>query len=56
MVSMSERVEKHPGANPAVFPPPIFVGTTSISVFRVSLPPLDRDCRGGLYIGVFRLG
>jgi hypothetical protein len=34
-----------------VFPPPIFTGTASISVFRVSPPPFDRDRRGGLYIG-----
>jgi hypothetical protein len=39
MVLMSKRVEKHPGATPATFLPPIFVGTASISVFHVSLPP-----------------
>jgi hypothetical protein len=39
MVLMSEKVEKRPGATLAAFPPPIFVGTISISVFRVFLPP-----------------
>jgi hypothetical protein len=39
MVLTSERVEKRPGATPAAFPPPIFNGTTSISVFRVSPLP-----------------
>jgi hypothetical protein len=40
MMLTSERVEKHLGATPAAFPPPIFAGTTSVSVFHVSLPPL----------------
>jgi hypothetical protein len=41
MVLMSERLEKHPKATPAMFPPPIFDGIASVSVFRVSpLPPL----------------
>jgi hypothetical protein len=39
MVLMSERVEKHPGVTLAVFPPQIFTGTASISVFLVSPPP-----------------
>jgi hypothetical protein len=39
MVLMSERLEKHPGENPAAFPPPIFAGTTSVYVFHVSPPP-----------------
>jgi hypothetical protein len=56
MVLMSETVEKRPGATPAVFPPPIFAGTASVYVFRVSPPPPDRDRRVGLYIGVFRSG
>jgi hypothetical protein len=43
MVLMSERVEKRPGATTAMFSPPIFAGIASISVFHVSLPPLDRD-------------
>jgi hypothetical protein len=40
MVLTSERVEKHPGATPAAFPPPIFAGTASVFVFRISPPPL----------------
>jgi hypothetical protein len=55
-VLTSERVEKRPGATPTAFPPPIFAGTASLSVFRVSPLPPDRDRRGGLYIGVFRSG
>jgi hypothetical protein len=51
MVLTSERVEKRPGATLAAFPPPIFAGTTSVSVFRVYPPPPDRDRRGGLFIG-----
>jgi hypothetical protein len=39
------------GETPATFPPPIFAGIASVSMFRVSPPPLDLDCRGGLYIG-----
>jgi hypothetical protein len=39
MVLTSERVEKRPGATWAAFPPPIFTGTTSISLFHVSLSP-----------------
>jgi hypothetical protein len=38
MMLTSERVEKYPGATPAVFSPPIFAGTTTISLFHVSLP------------------
>jgi hypothetical protein len=56
MVLMSERVEKRPGATLAVFSPPIFTETASISVFHVSPPPPNHDHRGGLYIGVFRSG
>jgi hypothetical protein len=37
-----------------VFPPPIFTGTTCVSVFRVSPPPRFAIIEGGLYIGVFR--
>jgi hypothetical protein len=40
MVLTSERVKKLLGATPATFPPPIFAGTASVSVFHVSLPPL----------------
>jgi hypothetical protein len=36
MVLPSERVEKHLGATPIAFPPPIFAGIASVSVFRVS--------------------
>jgi hypothetical protein len=36
MVFTSERVEKRSGVTLAVFPPPIFVGTASISMFYVS--------------------
>jgi hypothetical protein len=56
MVLTSERVEKRPRATPAMFPPPIFAGIAYVSMFRVSLPPPDHDHRGGLYIGIFRLG
>jgi hypothetical protein len=56
MVLTLEWLEKRPGATPAVFPPPIFAGIAFVSVFHVSLPPPDPDHRGGLYIGVFRLG
>jgi hypothetical protein len=54
MVLTSERVEKCPGATPAVFPPPIFTGTTSVSVFLVFMPTSFAIAEGGLYIGVFR--
>jgi hypothetical protein len=56
MVLTSERVGKRPGATPTAFPPLIFTGIASISVFRVSPPPVDCDHRGGLYIGIFRSG
>jgi hypothetical protein len=39
MVLMSERVEKHPRATLAAFPPPIFTGTASVSIFHISPPP-----------------
>jgi hypothetical protein len=56
MVLTSERVEKRLGATPAMFPPPIFAGTASVYVFRVSLSPLITivEGEGGLYIGFFR--
>jgi hypothetical protein len=39
----------------AAFPPPIFAGTTSVFVIRVSPPPRFAIVEGvGLYIGVFR--
>jgi hypothetical protein len=53
MVLMSEGVEKRLGATLTAFPPPIFAGTASVSVFHVS--PLPRFAiveGGGLYIGV----
>jgi hypothetical protein len=53
MVLTSERVEKCPGVTPAAFPPPIFNGTASVSVFRVSLPPLIMIVQGGIYIKKF---
>jgi hypothetical protein len=54
MVLTSERVEKRPGATPATFPPPIFAGIASVSVFCASLLPVIAIIKGGLYIGVFR--
>jgi hypothetical protein len=36
---MSERLEKRPEMAPAMFPPPIFAGSASISWFQVSPPP-----------------
>jgi hypothetical protein len=39
IVLTSERVEKISEATPVAFPPPIFAGTTSVSVFHV-FPPL----------------
>jgi hypothetical protein len=42
------------GATPAAFPPPIFAGTSSVFVFRVSLPPPLGNAKGGLFIVVFR--
>jgi hypothetical protein len=52
MVLMSERVEKRLGAILTTFPPPIFVRTTSVSVFHVFLPPSIAIVQVGLYIGV----
>jgi hypothetical protein len=40
MVLASERVEKRPRETPVAFPPPIFAGTTFVSVFHVSPLPL----------------
>jgi hypothetical protein len=54
MVLMSEKLEKRPGATPAAFPPPIFVGTTSVYVFHVSPPPPLGNTEGSLYIVVSR--
>jgi hypothetical protein len=33
MVLTSERMEKHPGATSAAFPPPVFIGTAFVSMF-----------------------
>jgi hypothetical protein len=52
IVLTSEKVEKHPTASLIVFLPPIFTGLGFVSVFHVSPPSLDRDHRGGLYIGI----
>jgi hypothetical protein len=48
---MSERVEKHSGATPAMFPPSIFAIIAYVSMLRVSLPPRIAIAEGGLYIG-----
>jgi hypothetical protein len=48
MVLMSERLEKCPGATPAAFSPPIFVGIASVSVFYVFPPPPLVNAKGGL--------
>jgi hypothetical protein len=51
MVVMSERLEKRHGTTLASFPPPIFVGTASVSVFCVSPPPRLRNTEGeGVFI------
>jgi hypothetical protein len=50
MVLTSERVEKRPGATLAALPPPIFAGTTSISMFCVSPPPHFMIIEGGVFI------
>jgi hypothetical protein len=52
MVVMFERLEKLPGATLIAFPPPIFAGIASISVFLVSLLPHLGSAQGG---GVFIL-
>jgi hypothetical protein len=54
MVVMSERLEKHLGATPAAFPPPIFDGTASVFMFRVYPLPPQGNASVGLYIVVFR--
>jgi hypothetical protein len=55
MVLTSVRVEKRPGMTPAAFPPRVFIGTTSVSVFRVSPPPPITIVEGGgrVYISMF---
>jgi hypothetical protein len=54
MVLTSERVEKRLGVTSAPFPPPIFAGIASVSVFHVFPSPPLGIVEGGLYIGVFR--
>jgi hypothetical protein len=54
MVVISERLEKRPGTTQTAFPPPIFTGTASVSMFSISPPPPPGNADGGLYIGVFR--
>jgi hypothetical protein len=54
MVLMLERVKKRRRATSAAFLPPIFAGTTYVSIFHVSLPPCITIIEGGLYIGIFR--
>jgi hypothetical protein len=49
---MSRRLEKRPGVTPAAFSPPIFAGTASVSLFRVSLPP-PRGNASGVFIYAF---
>jgi hypothetical protein len=49
MVLTSERVEKRPGTTLTAFPPPIFAGTASVYVFRVSLSPLITIVKEGIY-------
>jgi hypothetical protein len=44
MVLMLERVEKRLGVTPTTFPPPIFAGTASVSVFICRL--LSGSSRG----------
>ena len=55
---MLEKEEMQPGAAPAAFPSPIFVGSDSVSWFlcfsAFSPPSSPRTPREGLYIGVFR--
>jgi hypothetical protein len=53
MVVMFERLEKLPGATLIAFPPPIFAGIASISVFLVSLPPHLGSAQGGVFILAF---
>ena len=54
---MLEKEEMQPGAAPAAFPSPIFVGSDSVSWFLCfsasSSPPLE-IASGGLYIVSFR--
>jgi hypothetical protein len=43
---MSERLEKPPGATLAMFPPPNFARTASVSLFHVSPPPPQENTSG----------
>ena len=51
---MLDRVEMQPGMTPAAFPPPIFSGSTSVSVFLCLRPISSRDHDGILFIDGFR--
>ena len=51
---MLERMEMQPGMAPAAFPPPIFSGSASVSVFLCLRSASSRDRDGALFIGVFR--
>jgi hypothetical protein len=53
MVLMLKKLEKRLGVTLKVFPPPIFAGTTSVSMFCVSpLPPVG-NAEGGVFIYAF---
>jgi hypothetical protein len=47
-------LEKRPGTALAVFPPPIFVGSSFVLWFRVSLPPPGENGSGIFNIRGFR--
>ena len=53
VMMMLEKVEMQPGAAPAAFPSPIFVGSDSVSwflCFSAFSSPSFRECLGGVYI------
>jgi hypothetical protein len=50
---MLERLEKRSGIAPAAFPPRMFTGSASVSLFHVSPPPPRENASGSLYIGGF---
>jgi hypothetical protein len=54
MLLMLEKLEKRPGTALAAFPLLIFIGSASVSWFRVSPPPTRENASGSLFIGVFR--
>jgi hypothetical protein len=51
-VVLLERLEKRPRATLAAFPPLIFAGIVSISIFHVSPLPPRGNALGGLYIAI----